>query len=363
MPEPTDLPRWATDAGRTTEPVSAKKDVGWVAGEEPAPEHMNWLQNNLYEWMIYVQEIAADVAAETLATRREGVLNWFPSEMVNPGGTVTMHDIAVDDGGSYVMVGVSGTIYQSVQDRTGYWLSRTGDATTKFGVAHDQSGVWVAVGSTGTIISSTDGVTWTTRTAAGGYTGGFLAVVHTASTWVIVGATGEIQTSPDGTTWTARTAAGGYTGSFTDVAFGAGLYVAVGTAGEIQTSPDGTTWTARTADASFAQSFEAVTFENSLFVAVGYNGEVQTSTNGTTWTQRATSTNTQSLNAVAYSTQHTAWVAMGGAAGNLLISLDDGVTWEFGESGAPVFLRQVIFTPNEGLALYETGETYRSLRY
>lgn len=61
MPEPSDLPRWATDALRTQNPDSSKKDVGFVAGEEPAPLHMNWLFNNLYEWMQYVQEIAAKV--------------------------------------------------------------------------------------------------------------------------------------------------------------------------------------------------------------------------------------------------------------------------------------------------------------
>ena len=68
--KPTDLPRWATDAGRTLEPTSGEKDTGWQAGYKPPARKMNWLFNTIYDWIVWLayavfRESHAVVADET----------------------------------------------------------------------------------------------------------------------------------------------------------------------------------------------------------------------------------------------------------------------------------------------------------
>lgn len=56
MPEqPTSLPRWATDGGRTLEPSSGEKDTGWEVEKKPPARKMNWLFNIIYQWTQYLQ--------------------------------------------------------------------------------------------------------------------------------------------------------------------------------------------------------------------------------------------------------------------------------------------------------------------
>jgi hypothetical protein len=55
MPEPSTLPRWATDGGTTTEPSSGKKDTGWVQGERAPAKWFNWLFNVIYLWLVWLR--------------------------------------------------------------------------------------------------------------------------------------------------------------------------------------------------------------------------------------------------------------------------------------------------------------------
>lgn len=48
---PADLPRWATDPGRTLKPDESEKDLGWDLDEKGPARWMNWLQENTYQWI------------------------------------------------------------------------------------------------------------------------------------------------------------------------------------------------------------------------------------------------------------------------------------------------------------------------
>lgn len=48
-----EFPRWATDAVRTLEPSEAEKDVGWEFKEKPPARWMNWIHNATYTWIKY----------------------------------------------------------------------------------------------------------------------------------------------------------------------------------------------------------------------------------------------------------------------------------------------------------------------
>lgn len=65
MAQPTDLPRWSTDPGTTTEPTEAKKDDGFVAGEKPAAQTHNWLFNTIYLWCDYLKNLTSEALTWT----------------------------------------------------------------------------------------------------------------------------------------------------------------------------------------------------------------------------------------------------------------------------------------------------------
>ena len=56
--QPTQVPEWATNDTSTevTEPSAADKLTGWVPDEQPAAQHMNWLQHRIYLWSKWLSE-------------------------------------------------------------------------------------------------------------------------------------------------------------------------------------------------------------------------------------------------------------------------------------------------------------------
>lgn len=54
MTRPADLPEWA-DGGSAlvTTPTSGKKAIGWVPGERPAAQYLNYLFLRAYQWLSY----------------------------------------------------------------------------------------------------------------------------------------------------------------------------------------------------------------------------------------------------------------------------------------------------------------------
>jgi len=74
MAQPTDLPRWSTDVGTTTEPTEDKKDEGFVAGEKPAAQTHNWLFNTIYLWCDYLKNLTSEA------------LTWTATQLFNVAG-------------------------------------------------------------------------------------------------------------------------------------------------------------------------------------------------------------------------------------------------------------------------------------
>lgn len=58
MPFIRPLPQW--DAAGTEPPLSLKEN-GWIAGQKPAADYFNWLQNSCYLALLELQEKAGEV--------------------------------------------------------------------------------------------------------------------------------------------------------------------------------------------------------------------------------------------------------------------------------------------------------------
>lgn len=68
MAKPTSKLDWtdATPANRL-EPLQAKKDTGWVKGEKPAGNHLNWNLYNLDQWVKWLEENAGIPASPSIS--------------------------------------------------------------------------------------------------------------------------------------------------------------------------------------------------------------------------------------------------------------------------------------------------------
>lgn len=78
MPKPTDLPVWATDAAydapgedwdtedTKVEPSVERQEEGWEPESFPPAEELNWWQNLVYQWILYLDagEFEGDVSIE-----------------------------------------------------------------------------------------------------------------------------------------------------------------------------------------------------------------------------------------------------------------------------------------------------------
>lgn len=92
---PTDQPRWADVGGDIVEPSEGKKDVGWVDAEEPAAEHMNWLQNLAYLWIAYFKLVVDEI--DSLFLRKAGGAMTGPiTSAFTVTGVLTAPSLALD---------------------------------------------------------------------------------------------------------------------------------------------------------------------------------------------------------------------------------------------------------------------------
>lgn len=200
------------------------------------------------------------------------------------------------------------------------------------------AGIYVICDGFGKASVSNDLITWTAPAYAMG-TGaeGITSIVFAFSVFVIVGTNGKILTSANGTAWTAQTS--GTTQLLQCVKLLNGILVAVGLAGTIRTSTNATTWTGTTAGST---SFSSVTYGNGLYVVVGQSGVVYTSPNLTAWTLR-TSTTSQNLNDVNYSSAGFIAVGIGGTA--IISGVTSGTTWATVATGTAQNLNTVVIDP------------------
>jgi hypothetical protein len=75
MAKPTNTPRWANVSGDIVEPSSDKKDVGFISGERPPAQFLNWLLNLLYQWIAWLNDIVAPSSgSEALSISSAGTL-------------------------------------------------------------------------------------------------------------------------------------------------------------------------------------------------------------------------------------------------------------------------------------------------
>lgn len=96
-------PRWGdTDPSYTIEPTTAKKNTGWLSGEKPPFQFMNWLQLKNYEWINWFENKLA--ANEKLSIESDDPVTWdggtlgFTSNIVirfrNEAGDLRINQIA-----------------------------------------------------------------------------------------------------------------------------------------------------------------------------------------------------------------------------------------------------------------------------
>ena len=223
-------------------------------------------------------------------------------------------------------------------------------------VGHNSGPSAIAVGGINTGISNqgpslqTPGVSWSSINLSSLNLGGILyGIIFVEDKFVCCGANGAIITSLDGYNWTQVRRGGSE--SLYRVAYGPGVgYVFVGNSGSGQPydpgviiySPDLVTFTTYVNPLGTTTSLYGVTWGNGVFVAVGgaetagpilRQKHIMTSTNGVTWTVRET--NLAKLDAAHYCVEYGMGRfvvgtnnAVGSTASNLLISRNNGISWE-----------------------------------
>jgi hypothetical protein len=338
MARPTKLPQWATNAGRTLEPSLGEKQVGWEVAKKPPARFMNWLQNNTYEWLQYLNDVAIALSTQNW-TERANAKNVALSGVVHGvhGGSGADTWVAVgalDGADAYILTSI---------DRGANWIEQANAKNvTLNGVAHDGAGLFVAVGAAdgvdAYILTSTDGgATWAERANPKNFTlydvaydgSGLFVAVGAAD-----GADAYIITSPDGIVWTERANPKNFT-LFGVAHDQSGLWVAVGqrdgTDGYLITSSDGINWTEQSNPARNAgDHLYDIVWANGLSLwvaggagAAGNNDVIITSPDGSTWTGRLDGNASASV--VGYDPVNNVLISLGTSIA-AAVSVD-GITW------------------------------------
>jgi hypothetical protein len=58
--KPTTKPRWASAVAYPDPPLEGKKDIGFIGGERPPAQWLNWLLRKIYDWITYLDEFEQD---------------------------------------------------------------------------------------------------------------------------------------------------------------------------------------------------------------------------------------------------------------------------------------------------------------
>jgi hypothetical protein len=200
----------------------------------------------------------------------------------------------------WVLAGAAGKVYMSVD--LGVWFTTTlaGTPTIRAACWSESLALFIICGDAGYIATSPDGITWTSRNSTVGDDLSALAVKPgSPDTVVAVGDSGVNVHSTTGTTWAAGTSA--LSTHFVGVAYSPtlNLFVRCGS-GVYETSADGATWSGLIASPSpMSQYAIAWSTYHAKFVAVGLSGWVETSVDGLTWESEGQVTGTPDLYGVA----------------------------------------------------------------
>lgn len=99
--KPSSLPLWATVGADVAEPTTGRKQLGWVHGESPTAQEMNWLDNLVYQWLLYLSDGAlsgnhsvAGTLSTTGAVTTGGALTTNGGVVVPSGQTLDVNGVA-----------------------------------------------------------------------------------------------------------------------------------------------------------------------------------------------------------------------------------------------------------------------------
>jgi hypothetical protein len=292
---PTDSLDWAEgNPGNVLAPPSAKRSEGWLSGEAPPAQWMNWWKRLAGRWVDYLDDRIATL--NTLTENGDALLNQqmareieslMRPRVVTLGSAVWRAFAAA--GGLCLAVGESASIAYS-QSLGMSWVSLAADSSFSGDFLDCDCSPTRAVFAGGQYLQSWGMnpavTTVTTRASVPDWI--FAAVRYGgAAGWVALatdGAAWRSYTSPDGITWTSHALA---TPMSVSLEYGAGLFVSSSSAGVPYTSPDGITWTARAWDGAIAMipnlGYNAV-HGFCAYGVVSSARRVQTSLDGLTWT-------------------------------------------------------------------------------
>jgi len=150
MAKPSSVPEWASgEDADIDEPSSGKKEEGYSVGEKPSAAIWNWRENLIYQWIVYLRDIAGEA------------FTWTNTHVFQKGVTVTQSTS-------------NGNGLEATGNGTGTGVKGSGGPTNAIGVEGVGSGTGVGVkGSGGSIGGEFSG--GTTGVKATGSTQGVLA--------------------------------------------------------------------------------------------------------------------------------------------------------------------------------------------
>lgn len=347
---PKDLPEWATDpAADIVEPTLGKKIIGWLTDEEPPAQFFNWWKNKVFQWLEYTEDVTLLSPLEWGNDIGSRVVRMTSGEFVASGFPVGLKCwVGVGEHN-----GASPQIVVHTFGPTRYFSPSSAGTVNARDVAYDTfNRQWVVVGDAGSIGADAlilrsvdlDDVavgSWSERVNPKDFV---LRAIAQNDAGVLVaagdndGSDAYCVRSVDGTatTW-AEVVLGGATTAIKDMLWNGTNFVAVGNEGfgnpVIYTSPDGLApWTSRTIDGAATGDLNEVAYNGVATIAVGDDGEIHRSTDfGVTWTlvrNPGSSPEDNDIDSVAGHPGNGPFLA-GAIDGLMLISLDDGLTWDF----------------------------------
>jgi len=355
---PVKFPRWATDAGRTLEPAESgaaqsNKDKGWLIDDRPPAREMNWLQNMAYEW---IRQLAGGI-----------VSNWELCEVPSIG--VNVYSVLWDDvRRCFVFVLLAGSKRSDNGRTVPLGVIAWGGAKTPIlGIDSAFNSTHMLVGCTdGRLNYSVDGAAWAENdtTPPGGADISAIDTKYPTSDLIIIGAGTVMRrvVAGIGGVWANPAVPPVMVGIIKSIVHVTGArWYCFGARGEVSKSvDDGVNWATlvNTPNAIFSAAKPLthgdINPTTGTIVAVGYNATniaqiAYSLDDGATAWQAATKElpsfqTTSELYKVRYVGGNT-WITVGKCTGslvglhpaNILVSIDDGITWAPASCSDPVW--------------------------
>jgi len=247
------------------------------------------------------------------------VTGWATNRMITSSTAITMGTTSsiVYGNGTWVMVGLTGTVLTSKNEGVTWTSTQVGSTTSisrgcGYHVAFDRF-VLTTSENPGKIYTSGNGTSWTTQTDLAAGAG---INMTTLGNNIFVGVTSNnaIFRSTTGTSWVSTTV----TGAWYSVTYGNSIFVACGTNKIAKGNAEGDAWT----PIAFDGSWKSIAYGNGIYmIGDSLNGSIATSRDATNWT--IVNKFGVVLNTLIY--DDNAWFA--GTSTNTYISYNNGLSW------------------------------------